>query len=366
MHLFMTTFTLLRTTLVTTVGGMLLFTPFAAGAASTRPSCELRVTTSEDDRLTIRDEGVMLVDVGEKVDIAWEGKNAKTAEGPRGEDIELTGSTTFTASTSETYSYEFRSGSRKATCSVDVNIVDASFSEDLYESKANKKPYLSGTAEGVTAVRVVITPADGEGKTYTTKETKVKNGKWRVKVSKKLSEGAYDLTLIGPKKLGSRDLADSTLVIGDKKTASVDTTLVVSAVPLLSGGVARANASIPLSYLQVSNIGNKPATVTGFMLKQNGRASTDGIIQLSTVDDKGLSRAASTGTRPFSKGVATAPANGTLLPGETKLFTIKAQVGSSVAVYAGSSLMIDVTGVETNGKVRANLPVKGTTWMFGY
>ncbi len=347
------------------VAGALLLAPFTAGAASSRPSCTLTVTTPEDTE-TVKDEGEVLVSAGDKVSIAWKGKNAKTAKGPDRESTSVEGSTTVTAEESKTYTYEFSSGSRKETCSVEVNVVSAAFTEDRFESSSTK-PTLRGTAEGVKEVRVRIESSEEGIKDYTTKDVKVKKGKWTVKTTKKLAEGTYSLTLLGPKSVGSPELAESELVVGDKKSAAkADTTLAVSSVPLLWGGVARANASIPLSYLQVSNVGTKPGQVTGFTVRQNGNASTDAVIGLSTVDDKGLSRAETTGTRPFSKNVATAPAIATLAPGEVKLFTIKAQIGPSVASYLGSALMIDVTGIETNGKVRASLPIKGTTWTFGF
>lgn len=146
---------------------------------------------------------------------------------------------------------------------------------------------------------------------------------------------------------------------------SGDTTLTVSLVPLLSGGTAHAGKAVPVSYLQITNIGKDSATLTGFWIKQNGSASTQSIIGLTTVDDKGGSRGSVGGVEgatPFKDGMAFAPTNATFAPGQMRLFTIKAVLSANISSYIGKQLMIDVTSIETNAKVSGAFPIVGTTW----
>ncbi|MDD5068602.1 MAG: hypothetical protein PHN89_03320, partial [Candidatus Pacebacteria bacterium] len=56
------------------------------------------------------------------------------------------------------------------------------------------------------------------------------------------------------------------------------TTLVVSLVPLLSGGVVHAGKTVPISSLQITNVGKELAILRGFWVQQNGTAPTQSII----------------------------------------------------------------------------------------
>lgn len=138
-------------------------------------------------------------------------------------------------------------------------------------------------------------------------------------------------------------------------------TLTVTTVPLLAGGNAKAGASVPVSYLQLRNTGTEAVHLSGFWVKQNGSAPESVVAQLTTVDDKGGSRGAS-GSNPFDDGEAFAPTDATIAPGGIKLFTIKAVMGSNLTAHLFKNLKIDVTGVDTNGGIRASFPLRGTTW----
>ena len=45
-----------------------------------------------------------------------------------------------------------------------------------------------------------------------------------------------------------------------------------------------------------------------------------------------------------------------------RLFTIKAIMTPNILPYIGTTLMIDVTGIETAAAVRDPFPIRGTTW----
>jgi len=149
----------------------------------------------------------------------------------------------------------------------------------------------------------------------------------------------------------------------DETPAESDGILAVTTVPLLWGGNAKANASIPISYLQLKNTGTETAHVSGFRVTQNGSATAGNVItRLTTVDDKGGSRGASE-TDPFgSDDSAFAPTDASIAPGSLKLFTIKAELDSTLMPHLFQNLKIDVIGVETNGSVQASFPLRGTTW----
>ncbi len=143
------------------------------------------------------------------------------------------------------------------------------------------------------------------------------------------------------------------------------TTLRVSNVPLLSGGVAYPGASVPVAYLQIHNTGANAASVTGITLEQKGSTDTDAIIGLSVIDDKGLSVAVTGGgavNAPFSGEEAVAGMDATIAPGQRRLFTIRAMMASVLTSFRNSNIILDVTGVESTASVVGAFPIRGTVW----
>lgn len=157
-----------------------------------------------------------------------------------------------------------------------------------------------------------------------------------------------------------------TTVATSAPASSTEAILKVKLVPLLSGGLAKTGTSVPVSYLQITNTGKGYATLTGFTIKQNGSAPAESIIVgLTTIDDKGGLRGSvggADGTVLFTNASALVPVNIELAPGQMRLFTIKAALGTNAASHLGKNLMIDVTSVETNAKVQGSFPIRGTTW----
>jgi hypothetical protein len=157
----------------------------------------------------------------------------------------------------------------------------------------------------------------------------------------------------------------STITITIPTVALGTTTLAVQNVPLLSGGVVHSGQSVPISYLEITNVGTSSAQLSGFWVEQTGSASTDSVIGLSTVDDKGGSRGsaeAAEGSTLFQNGMAFAPTNALFIPGQMRLFTIKAILSPSVMAYVGTQLMINVASIQTTAMVSGNFPIHGTTW----
>ncbi|MBI4086430.1 hypothetical protein HY416_00395 [Candidatus Kaiserbacteria bacterium] len=238
----------------------------------------------------------------------------------------------------------------------------------------SSKPIITGTASGTKTVRITVRE-EGESKTlYKSKTIKVKkDGTWKAKILKKLPDGTYDVSVSRSGSATSVVLASGTLIVGkeirdNKRNTSkkADTTMVVEPVLLLTGGTVSAGASVPVSYLQITNTGLMEAKLNGFSVKQNGSADPESVIGLTTVDDAGVSRGSVGGVEHstiFKNGVAFVPAVATFAPGQMRLFTIKAVMSGDLSSYLGGQLAISVTSVDASAKVKGIFPIPGTTWI---
>ncbi|HUQ30401.1 MAG TPA: hypothetical protein VM103_02675 [Candidatus Paceibacterota bacterium] len=237
-------------------------------------------------------------------------------------------------------------------------------------------PTISGTSADSKALKIVIREMGTEKIIYTGTDIRITKGAWHARITKNLLNGLYavevapakdakpETTLRGVLAIGimAPPVAPPLALIPVQPTAS--TTLVISSVPLLFGGVARIGTAAPVAYLQVTNVGKAPALVNGFWIKQNGSAPTQSIIGLSTVDDQGGSRGSVGGMEGsvlFKDGQAFAPTAATLAPGQMRLFTIKALLTNSAYAALGT-LAIDVVGIDSTASAKAVFPIRGTTW----
>lgn len=338
-------------------------TPSFAFAATKKAACEVSITT-KTGTVTAHDDTEVYVTKGESVTIAWDTDNAKTVSF-NGTKVSDSGKEVVTPTKKTTYKLSVSgTSSKKVSCDITTIVADASITASSLSSTSSK-PTISGKATGVKKVQVIVRKA-GETKILSSKSVRVKSGKWNAKVSKELSDGTYDVSVLGDKK-ASGTLTTSTLTVGKGSTAAAsgNATLSVSSVPLLFGGTTSAGASVPVSYLQIVNTGKAPAVLSGVWLKQNGSASVRAISGLEVRDDSGTTRG-STGvmmSTPFNgSNMAKAPMNVTLNPGERRLFTVRVMMNANLMGYFGQNLMIDVTSVEANGKAMGAFPIKGTTW----
>lgn len=350
---------------------IMLLLPYSVSAATARPSCSLEVTT-EAGTVDIRKAATVLLVKGEDMEIEWDSKNAKRAVDGEGDTITLHGTATVSPERTATYEYRFSNGSRKATCEVEVQVVTGSFTESYLATK-NLKPTIKGKASGTRSVQFKVYK-EGETKAYyTSKVIRVKNEKWNSRITKKLPKGDYTIELLGEKKVELNTIATSTLTIGStnviKKSPAKDvdkkqTAFVVKVVPLLMGGTTGSGKTVPISYLQVLNIGKVDASVTGFSVKQNGSASTNAIAGFTVVDGSGTY--SNTVAASFKNGIATIPAQVTIPAQTMKLFTIKANLGTSLTAYLGTQLRFDVAGVDVDAAMQSTFPLRGVVWTIGY
>ena len=232
----------------------------------------------------------------------------------------------------------------------------------------SSKPTLSGLAFGAENVQVIVRKEGSTKIVFKSKIIPVQGYRWNMKISKTISDGIYDVELWNMKGGTFINAPSGVLTVGVRPVSPPTsmTTLVVGPIPLLAGGLARAGTAIPVSYLQITNIGKEQAFLKGFWVKQNGSASTRSIIGLSTVDDKGGSRGVTGGTEgstPFKNGLAFAPTEALFAPGQMRLFTIKSVLTNNVTSYLGTQLKIDVTAIETDASVQGTFPIRGTTWL---
>lgn len=237
--------------------------------------------------------------------------------------------------------------------------------EEIKCSISSLKMNLSGIADNIKTIKIVV-KKEGSEKIFYKKTSTIKKDVWKIKSTKKFPEGIYDIQMT-VRRNDIKTVTSGTLIIKDdiKTTARTSTTLAVTSIPLLSGGIVRAGTTVPISYLQITNVGKETATLKGFWIKQNGSASASSVIGLTTVDDSGIPRGSTNITDDstlFGNGVAFAPASMIFAPGETRLFTIKASLAKETSTYLGKQLMIDVISVDSNTSITGRLPIRGTTW----
>ncbi|MDP2815136.1 MAG: hypothetical protein Q8O19_00475, partial [Rectinemataceae bacterium] len=281
----------------------LAFVPSTTFAASSRVSCELTVTTPYDEVSFDKSEEV-LVQKGDEVTIAWEGKNATDAVDGDKNEIDVEDSITVSPQKDVTYEYRFTNNSRKADCAVSLKVVDVSFDEDSLTTDSSK-PTISGEANGTKTVRLEIMNDDGK-RVFKSKNERVRGGEWNVRVKKSLKDGTYDVLLFGERGAELDLVGRSTLVIGEGGSSSAGTastkmggTLSLSSIPLLLGGNAAPGTAVPVAYIKVENMGSSASSIEGFTLKQNGSASTNAVVNVQTNDDKGGSRYTTSGIGLF-------------------------------------------------------------------
>jgi|CXWK01.1.fsa_nt_gi hypothetical protein len=257
-----------------------------------------------------------------------------------------------------------QAATRKTIC--DVSLTSTSH-EEIKCSLTSLKPTISGTDTDSKKVKISIYKT-GETKTFVSKSVNVKNKKWKLKFAKKFPEGTYEIKISSQDSLGQTSTLSGTMYVG-KATAhqvKVLSTLAISPIPLLSGGVVRAGTSVPVSYLQVSNIGQETLLLNSFNLKQNGSAASESVIGLTLIDETDTQRGSVGGVEgfsPFKNNTAVLPANMSFAPGQMRLFTIKATVSSNTNPHVGKHLMLVVDSINTNGFVSGLFPIHGTTWL---
>ena len=336
--------------------------------AATEPTCSLYTITPNKSALRGED-GTVSVVPGNWLIIAWGSNNASSATAD-GKVVPVNGSTFFVPTQSANYSYTFSNGSVSTTCAVMVQVGSTAVATPTNDTEGtvsvrstSSRPTLSGTIEDTKSVRVEVTKEGSSKKVFSKKNVRVRDDEWRTRVSKKLADGTYTVNVYGGS--NKKDLvATDTFTIGDEPEAATNAeSLSVSLLPLLMGGTARAGQSVPVSYLKVVNTGKENATLTGIRLSQRGTASTDAIAQLTIKDDKDGSQGSSA-QMPFKNGSALVPTNSIFAPGQMKLFTIRALLGSNANSNIGRTLMLDVAGTE--GGAKGNFPIRGTSFTISY
>ena len=337
--------------------------PSTTQAAYTGPVCVLWTQTSSGSVVAAGESEVML-NKGEDITMYWVSVNATNAEDGNGKKIPVSGKSVQSPTKKTTYSYTFSRGSREFECSVVVHPVDASVTKSTL-STLSTKPTISGEAKDTKTVSFEIFKAGTKKPVYESESIKVTDGEWKHKVTDTLAKGTYSFVLYGSDELKLNTISKQTLTIGS--SASADTgasTMVVQSIPLLSGGVAKKNQTIALQYLQVLNVGLQPVTVTGIKMKQTGTASTDAVVSLIAVDDTEVHKVqvGNVGQSPFESGEALIPITLTIKPKETRLFTLKALMGSDLSDYSGDTLKMVVSGVDSKSTVKGTFPIKGVTW----
>ena len=156
------------------------------------------------------------------------------------------------------------------------------------------------------------------------------------------------------------------------KPVTVDTTgssVIVSDIPLLSGGVATAGMSIPVTYVKVENTSTAYASIKGFTLTQSGTADTDSIIGFTTSDNQGGSRTTVGGIEgdtPFDGNEVYVPLEALLAPREFRIYTLKAILTRASTGEQGRTIALNLSGIDTTARISGAFPIRGTIWTLGF
>lgn len=342
--------------------------PIPASAATAKPTCALVVTTHAGDT-KIAKKSEVYFKKGSDVTISWATTGATKLALANGKELPLRGSTTTSPSRSTTFAYKASKSGRSATCAVTLIPVTSEFTSDA-SVLPTKKAKLAGEVTGATSLRLTVQKQGSTKVEYRSGNLKAKSGLWAVTLPKKLPLGKYTVTLLGASAVEQNIIATTTLTVS--KTARSGTggntkgVLAATFIPLLAGGTTRVGSTVPVSYLQLTNVGTENLTLNGVWLSERGSLQSELISGLSTIDDTNGSRGVAVGTKNdplFKDDRALIPIPQTLfLPGQMRLLTIQATLGAPIPSAVGTQMKIDVAGVETNGSVRAALPIRGVTW----
>ena len=333
----------------------------SAEAASAKPTCLLSITHQEVTS-QMRSKETITVLKNDTVVLSWTSKNATKAVDVKRNTIATSGTATVTPAVKTKYAYTFSQGSKKVTCTAEVNIISGTITTKTV-AKNGEKINLTGKVTGVKKVAVVVYAEGTTTPTYTTKALSVKNKKYSFKMPKVLPDGNYRLVL---QTTGASPitLATSTIAVG-KVEPIAQTILVVKTIPLLAGGMAKVGSGVAVAYIQVINVGAKPANLTGFTFRQNGTAAVTAIAGMTVTDEAGLARGAIgnmiSGT-PFVGANVTLPITTTLAAKESRLFTVRAVVAPAATMSIGQTMVLSLQGVTGDVKVQSALPLNGVTW----
>jgi len=339
-------------------------------ASSSKLTCELTAITKQGE-VKLKNKDTVLLQKGEEITIEWESTNAKKAFNTNKKKIDLEGSLASSPTKTTKQVYNFENGSKNTKCEVSIVVVKGSIDEKSLSS-VSTKPTIKGSTVGSKSVQIEIYKEGSNRKFFTSRMVSVKNGTWSTRVTKELPKGTYDIVLVGDKNISLNHIATGTLTIGTKATSAKDdstntvtssTTFVVESVPLLVGGIAKGGNTIPISYLQVLNIGKNLGTIESIKVKQNGTASVNSVVGFTVSNEQGVVKIL---TAPvFKDGYATIPVVIPLQPNQMQLLTVKAIVAPNIAPYVGKQLKLDISSVTTNAKMQSTFPILGATWILG-
>ncbi|MES2931290.1 MAG: hypothetical protein V4682_01155 [Patescibacteria group bacterium] len=231
-------------------------------------------------------------------------------------------------------------------------------------NSSSAKPKLKGYAN-VDSLYYTIEDLSYNKTFFTSKKIKVKNGDWKSTVSKKLPNGSYKIRLHATKPpIGVlTDILDGgTLIVSTEGESKVTFKATVP-----KDGIARANQTVTLADVVISNPSKGAVVVEALWLKNKGTASESAIRYiLSGVpgNTSGTAYSHLVATSPERNAIYIMSSDWNLEPGESKTFTVAAELNSSLANDIGKTLGFDIYYASTGASV-TGLPVKGATYTIG-
>lgn len=291
------------------------------------------------------------------VTLAWVSENATSAT-LNGKSIEVAGSQEVTVTKTTTYNFKFKSGSKSTTCSLTAVFADGTISYASLSSQSSK-PTLSGTAKGLSSVRVSIKQDVFSDKPLTSKKVKVKKGTWELKVPVSLNDGTYSVDLYGSDDLGLNYIQSGTLTVSAGGKPGI---VVVTETP--NDTTIALGSTAKIATARITNTSKGIATVSGVWVTLGGNMPPLGVIGLSMKADNGEATGASgmmEGYTPFKTKYASIPGSMTLDPGETRVLTMEAKF-SNDPIYKGKKAQIGIYSLATMAEVSGSYTTSGATF----
>ena len=174
------------TVVVFILGTIVFFAP-QASAATVKPTCLITVTHDGVTTLTKSKEEIVVLK-NTSVTIAWNSNNATKAIDGNRNIVATSGTATVTPAVKTKYEYTFSQGSKKVTCSLEVNIISGTITTKMV-AKNGEKINLTGKVLGAKKVTLVVTAVGTTTPTYTTKALSVKNKKYSFANAENLTNG---------------------------------------------------------------------------------------------------------------------------------------------------------------------------------
>lgn len=319
-------------------------------------SCTLTVTTSRGEVEFEGTKNKVIITSGDEATVTWDGDNAVSAKDGSGKKIDISGSLkTGVLTKKKTYIFRFKGDEGKdAICSVIIQPVNGGMGS---LGATTAKPTITGTVTGLKTVVVTVSKDSFSKELYRSKPIKVKNGSWTLKLPITLTDGSYHVGLYAPEeyKLG--------YIVTGILTVSANASPLASLVTTIPAGKSVGSGSeVLFETVTVKNISKGTVSINSFFVMETGSVKESVVIGLGVAEGGGGTGGIE-GYTPFKNGLAGIPILATLMPGETRTFTLSAKLSKNIpSSELGKEVQIRLYQISTNAKLIGSYASEGAIY----